>query len=181
MTMIHIICFGNPLYGDDGAGQMVFSLLEDELDNKFEWASSVQLFYAGNSGQRAFPYFMNCSHLIIIDAIQGKKPSHPGHIYRLTAKELSQLDDESRNEISSHRLEVTQSWQLLKHCCDKVPRLTIFAIEGEDVTSFCESISNEVEQASYQVVLEIMQLCHREIDSLNREDVNGASIDNPNN
>lgn len=144
--------------------------MESELEKKTEWNDSVEIFYAGNSGQRAFPYFMNCSYLIIVDAIQGKKPSQPGYIYRLTAKELSKLESsESRNEISSHRLEVTQSWQLLSQCCDKVPELTIFAIEGSDVTAFNENISDEVELASYQVVKEIMQLCHREIGCPNCE------------
>ncbi len=161
MAMIHIICFGNPLYADDGTGQLVFSLLDSELEKKPEWNDSVEIFYAGNSGQRAFPYFMNCSYLIIVDAMQGKKPSQPGYIYRLTAKELSELEsNESHNEISSHRLEVTQSWQLLKLCCGTLPELAIFAIELARVTPYSTEISAEVKLASNQVVMEIMQLCH---------------------
>ncbi len=57
--MISIICFGNTLCADDGAGEAVFKQLQLELKNKPEWQEDVQAIYAGNSGQRVFPYLFS--------------------------------------------------------------------------------------------------------------------------
>ena len=158
--MINIICFGNPLCSDDGVGHTIFKDLKEELEDKPEWTEFVQLFYGGNSGQRALPYFMNCSHVIVVDAILDRTRQEPGRIHRLKAEDLTSLDNEEEaSELSSHILALPQSWQLLKELRDTLPELTLFAIEIGDATPYCEGLSPEVDSAAHQVMRRIMQLC----------------------
>ena len=158
--MINIICFGNPLCADDGAGHAVFRQLQAELEAKPEWRCSVQLFYGGNSGQRALPYFMNCSYVIVVDAILDRARHEPGRIYRLTAEDLPTVEDEEQAcGFSSHILAIPQSWQLLKELKTTLPELTLFAIEIADATPYHEGLSREVESAAHLVTQRIMQLC----------------------
>ena len=158
--MINIICFGNPLCADDGAGHAVFGQLQSELEAKPEWAGAVQLFYGGNSGQRALPYFMNCSYVIVVDAVLDRTKHEPGRIYRLTAEDLPTLEDEEEASVfSSHILALPQSWRLLKELRTTSPELTLFAIEIADATPYHEGLSHEVESAAHLVTQRIMQLC----------------------
>ncbi len=158
--MINIICFGNPLCSDDGAGQAVFGLLQTALQAKPEWDGRVALFYGGNSGQRTLPYFMNCSGVIVVDALFDLSRQQAGMIHRFSARDLKDLaDDDESAAFSSHVLELPQSWRILKELLPVLPELTLFAIEIADVTPYREGLSPEVEQACAQVAQRIMLLC----------------------
>jgi len=161
--MINIICFGNSLFADDGVGEEVFRQLESELKAEPDLEGFVCLFYAGNSGQRAFPYFFNCSHLIVVDAIKSQETdsNKPGQVYCLSENELSELEENDFGEnLSSHQLSLLQSWTLLKACRSELPQFTLFAIEVGHVTPYTVGLNDEAESSAQQVVAQILKICH---------------------
>ncbi|PJC87739.1 hypothetical protein CSW98_01010 [Vibrio sp. HA2012] len=158
--MINIICFGNPLCADDGAGHAVFQQLKSTLESEPELESHIQLFYGGNSGQRALPYFMNCSDVIVVDALLDRGAPSPGRIYRLDADDLDDIDDERESiGFSTHILALPQSWRLLKELKNTLPALTVFAIEIADTTLYREGLSREVQEATCSVTQKIIRQC----------------------
>ncbi|PWI33975.1 hypothetical protein DI392_07185 [Vibrio albus] len=158
--MINIICFGNPLCADDGAGHAVFQQLQSELEVMPELNPHIQLFYGGNSGQRALPFFMNCSNVIVVDALLDRTAHSPGRIYRLGEGDLNLIDEEEESSgFSSHILALPQSWRLLKELKNTLPELTVFAIEISDTTLYKEGLSQAVASATWKVTKKIMQQC----------------------
>jgi hydrogenase maturation protease len=159
--MINIVCFGNPLCADDGAGHAVFQQLQSELKITPELEPHIQLFYGGNSGQRALPYFMNCTNVIVVDALLDRTAHSPGRIYCLGEEDLSIIDaEEESSGYSSHILALPQSWRLLKELKNPLPELTLFAIEIADTTLYKEGLSQAVASATGKVTKKIMQHCH---------------------
>ncbi len=76
--MISIICFGNTLCSDDGVGYAVFRQLQTMLEVTPNWQTEVKLNYAGNSGQRSLPYFIDSELVIVVDALLVSKLDRVG-------------------------------------------------------------------------------------------------------
>ncbi len=158
--MIHIICFGNTLCSDDGVGYLVFELLEQKLKSIADVDSSVQLFYAANSGQKTLPLLMNCSELILVDAIVAETQKQPGEIHRFTASDIiSQLENNKRTEYSSHAFDLHLSWELIETLNPVTPELTIYAIEIDNAQPYREKVSDPVKHAAQLVSQEIVEQC----------------------
>lgn len=158
--MINIVCFGSSLRADDSVGLLVFELLQYELDAKPFWADQVQLNYAGNAGARALPYFLDCEYLVVVDAIMPDTPTNPGAIHKLSAHDVSHLDDGSLNHAySSHLLAFPQCWQLLRSLGKPLPKLTIMAIEISNVKLCQQLVTPDVEKAAKTITKNIMRYC----------------------
>ncbi len=80
--LILILGVGNILYTDEGFGVRV----AEELDQKYEFSSNVDILDGGTLGLRLMGPIMECDYLIIIDIVlnEGK----PGDIFRLLGKDL---------------------------------------------------------------------------------------------
>jgi len=79
--MRHILCFGNPLHGDDGFGPAVYRRLA-----QLPLADSVRLFDAGTPGLAALALFRDCGEAIIVDALA--PAGQPGRLVELAAAEI---------------------------------------------------------------------------------------------
>lgn len=67
---VNVICFGNPLHGDDGFGPAVCELLRSQ-----PWPAQVGIHEAGIRGIDTLDLFAACDHAILIDAMVDDSPS----------------------------------------------------------------------------------------------------------
>jgi len=70
-----ILCFGNPLHGDDGFGAAVFAHLADQRRPE-----NLALFEAGTPGPAALALFEDCDEVVVVDALA--PAGTPGRIAR---------------------------------------------------------------------------------------------------
>lgn len=80
--MRHVICFGNPLHGDDGFGSAVYSRLSETAG----LPADVKIFDAGTCGLNALSLFEDCQEAILIDALEPN--GQPGHVSQPDARSL---------------------------------------------------------------------------------------------
>ncbi|MCQ8182595.1 hydrogenase maturation protease [Methylomonas sp. SURF-1] len=74
--MRHILCFGNPLHGDDGFGPAVYRRLA-----QLPLADGVRLFDAGTPGLAALALFQECCEAVVVDALA--PAGQPGRLVEL--------------------------------------------------------------------------------------------------
>ena len=86
--------------------------------------------------------------VIIIDAIQTKK-GKAGQLYRMEPEDFSF----AKHFSSPHQINLVTALELGKMLDLAMPqKITIFAVEAKDITSFSEKCTPEVEQAIPEVV-----------------------------
>lgn len=76
---VHILCFGNPLHGDDGFGPAVAAALR-----KAVLPAGAKVYEVGTRGLDALALFNACDRVILVDAMLGEE-----------AGRLSLIDPES--------------------------------------------------------------------------------------
>jgi hydrogenase maturation protease len=144
-----IIGIGNPVLSDDSVGIKVAHLLRHALrgrpavETRELWAGGMRLMEALQGHERA----------IIIDAIvtEGGKP---GSVYMLQPSDLRQ----SRNTCSPHDASFQEALELGAMLGLNLPQqIIIWAIEADDVETFSENLTPDVERAVPQVVAGVMR------------------------
>ena len=133
-----VLGLGNPILSDDSVGLRVI----DQLKAKFDRLDLVFV-QSSASGISLLEEIIGYDRLIIIDAIQ-TRGGQAGEIYRLNPKDF----DSARHTASSHGMSLTGALELGKRLGLSLPRqVTIFAVEAEDVSTFSEQCTPEVEKA----------------------------------
>lgn len=133
-----VLGLGNPILTDDGAGPRVAKELEGRLNQQEATVMETSL-----AGLNMLDLLAGYDRAIIIDAIQtvGGKV---GQIYRLDAEAFNT----TRYASSPHDVNFATALELGNQLGLALPRqIDIFAIEVEDVTTFSEKCSPEVERA----------------------------------
>jgi hydrogenase maturation protease len=149
-----VIGIGNPVLSDDSVGIKVAHTLAQSLGARPDvrtceiWAGGLRLMEALKGHERA----------IIIDAIV-TKGGKPGSVCTLKPSDLRQ----SRNTCSTHDGSFQQALELGALLgVNLPPQITIWAIEAEDVETFGENLSRDVERAVPIVVAGVMRQIGRE-------------------
>jgi hydrogenase maturation protease len=144
-----VIGIGNPVLSDDSVGIKVAHTVARALGTRSDvetrelWAGGLRLMEALTGHERA----------IIIDAIvtEGGKP---GSIYTLKPSDLRQ----SRNTCCTHDAGFQEALELGAMLGLNLPQqITIWAIEADDVESFSENLTRDVECAVPKVVEGVMR------------------------
>ncbi len=133
-----ILGMGNPILSDDGVGIWVARALEGRLNQQ-----EITVTEASMAGLNLLDLLVNFEKAIIIDAIQtfGGKV---GQVYRLEPETF----DATRHATTPHDVNFATALELGKRLGLALPhQITIFAIEVEDVTTFSEECTPEVERA----------------------------------
>ena len=139
---------GNPILSDDGVGCRIAIALKDLLHNP-----DIDIMEASIAGLDFLDMLTGYDRTIIIDAIQTDKGT-PGQIYRLGPEILAS----TRHAGTPHDVNLATALELGKRLNLKLPRkITIFAIEVEDVISFSEECTPEVEKAIPACVKMVIQ------------------------
>ncbi|GAB4255971.1 MAG: hypothetical protein Kow0065_04460 [Methylomicrobium sp.] len=133
--MRHILCFGNPLHGDDGFGPAVYRKLAAQ-----KLPSDVRLFDAGTPGLAALSLFQDCCEAIIVDAVASG--GVPGEVSWL-APETTVPEP----ALIGHGIGVGYLLQAVAALPECPPRIRIVAAEIARSTPFSPGLSEPVRQA----------------------------------
>jgi hydrogenase maturation protease len=133
-----VLGLGNPILCDDSAGYQVAMSLKEKLD-----IPGVDIKEAGLAGLDFLDMITGYDRVIVIDAVQTKE-GRPGNIYRLGPDSLTL----TRHSSTTHNINIATAMELGKKLKFKLPRkITIFAIEVEDVSTFTEECTPAVKKA----------------------------------
>jgi hydrogenase maturation protease len=147
MTTI-IIGMGNPVLCDDSVGLKIAGRLRDEL-LELNGVAVTELYSGGINLMEAM---IGYDRAIVIDAIQsGDKP---GTIRRMAIDDVQQ----TRNTCSTHDASLAVSLDLGKIAGLPLPQdIGIWAVEAQDVETFSEHLTEDVERAVPVVAEKIIQ------------------------
>ena len=138
-----VLGIGNPILSDDGAGIKVAREVGKKLDDP-----EITVAETSGAGLRLLDSIVGYDKVIIIDAIQTKK-GKAGQIYRMEPEDFSF----AKHLSSPHQINLVTALELGKMLNLAMPqKITIFAVEAKDITSFSEKCTPEVEQAIPEVV-----------------------------
>jgi len=143
-----ILGMGNPILSDDGVGIWVARVLEGRLNQQ-----EITVTETSMAGLNLLDLLVNFDRAIIIDAIQtlGGKV---GQVYRLEPETF----DATRHSATPHDVNFATALELGNKLGLALPhQITIFAIEVEDVTTFSEECTPEVEHAIPVCVERVIQ------------------------
>jgi hydrogenase maturation protease len=90
-----VLGLGNLLLGDEGVGVRVV----ERLLEQYSFPEGVQVMDGGNLGLYLLPYVEDASRLMVVDAVQARRP--PGTLVRLTREEIPVFLDAAK--ISPHQ------------------------------------------------------------------------------
>lgn len=138
--MHHILCFGNPLHGDDGFGHRLFHA----LPSHFHQSDNVRIFDAGTSGLTALPLLQNCASVMLIDA--ANFGAQAGVLWQSTADELL-INHQPEAAISSHGNGVdflVRAARTLGQLCP----IHLLLLQAEPIQAFQEGLS----KAAYDAI-----------------------------
>lgn len=133
--MRHIICFGNPLHGDDGFGPAVFRRLAS-----LPQPDGVRLFDGGTPGLAALALFEGCDEAVIVDALAPGVA--PGRLSCLSPETLA-----TESSLAGHGIGVGYLLRALAIQPQPSPRIRIVAAEASAVTPFKPGLSEPVVKA----------------------------------
>ena len=143
-----ILGMGNPILSDDGVGIRVARTLEGRLSQP-----EITVMETSLGGLNLLDLLVHFDRAFIIDAIQ-TKGGRIGQIYRLEPTVFSA----TRHAATPHDVNFATALELGNRLGLALPQeIIIFAIEVDDVTTFSEECTPEVERAIPSCVDRIVQ------------------------
>jgi hydrogenase maturation protease len=143
-----VLGLGNPILSDDGVGIKVAHEVANQLNNP-----QVTVAETSAAGLNLLDSIVGYDKVIIIDAIQTKE-GNTGQIYRMGTEDFSL----TKHFSSPHQINLVTALELGKMLNLAIPqKITIFAVEAKDITSFSEKCTPEVEQAIPEVVKMVLE------------------------
>ncbi len=149
---ILVLGVGNILYTDEGVGVRAV----ERLMQNYTFSDNVTLMDGGTLGSRLMDPLLNCTHVIVVDAVLGG--DEPGSIYRLTGEDLRKS---LAFKNSMHQTDLVDTLIM----CDLVgnrPEAVVIGIEPEDYSTLCPDISSTTQACLDQAV----EIVLNEIDAL---------------
>jgi hydrogenase maturation protease len=150
-SKIVVLGLGNILHSDDGVGpQAIGRLFRDP-----RLPQDVSLIEGGTLGLELLPYIWDCTHLLVLDAVDVGKP--PGTLVRLSGAELNGLPGNS----SVHQLGVSDLLVALKVLARQPPTVVLLGVQPAN-TEWGTDLSPAV-AAAMDSLLEsaVHELCRR--------------------
>lgn len=145
---ILILGIGNPLLSDDGAGLSVAAKLKEKLNRP-----DLTVLETATAGLALLDFLAGYDRAIIIDAIQTMGGT-PGSIYKLTPEAFDTAD----HITSPHGIDFRTALELGSRLGLHLPqKITIYAIEAADVSTFSEVLTEPVRKAVSACVNMILQ------------------------
>jgi hydrogenase maturation protease len=138
-----VLGIGNPILSDDGVGIKVAREVEGNLNDP-----QVTVSETSAAGLSLLDSLLGYDKVIIIDAIQTRE-GKAGQIHRMKPEDFSF----AKRLSSPHQINLVTALELGKMLNLTMPReITVFAVEAEDIATFSEKCTPEVEKAIPEVV-----------------------------
>jgi hydrogenase maturation protease len=143
-----VLGLGNSILSDDGVGIRVTHEVANQLNSP-----QVTVAETSGAGLSLLDSIVGYDKVIIIDAVQTEK-GQAGQIYRMGPEDFSL----TKHFSSPHQINLVTALELGKMLDLAMPqKITVFAVEAKDITSFSEKCTPEVEQAIPEVVKMVLQ------------------------
>jgi hydrogenase maturation protease len=139
-----VLGLGNPILSDDGVGIRVAREVADQFGNADATVAELS-----ETGLGLLDSITGYEHVIIVDAIQTKE-GNAGQIYRLGLEDLTL----TRYFSSPHQINLALG-KMLGFAMPE--RVTIFAVEAEDVTTFSEQCTPDIEKVIPEVARMVLE------------------------
>jgi hydrogenase maturation protease len=138
-----ILGLGNPILSDDSVGFRIAQALMGRFDEE-----EVMVMESDLAGLSLLDLLLGYDKVIIVDSIQTRE-GKVGQVYRLSPEDFAA----TRHAVSPHDVNLITALELGKRLGLDMPKeIVIFAIEVQDVVTFSESCTPEVERAIPEVV-----------------------------
>ncbi|MFN4340815.1 MAG: hydrogenase maturation protease [Azonexus sp.] len=138
-SRLRILCFGNPLHGDDGFGPAVALALRRLLAT-----GSAEVIDCGNRGLDALHLFEHVRQVIVVDAMAGPRP---GTVHLLGPRDVPVEDHHG-----GHGAGVGYLLAAVRETLSPPPRIDVIAAEIGPVGTFAPGLSVDVAAAVGQAV-----------------------------
>ncbi len=116
-----VLGLGNVLHADDGAGAQAIKRLREDV----RVPKDVALVEGGTLGLELLSYIWDCSHLIVIDAVD--VGAVPGTVVRMNGEQLNSLPGSS----SVHQLGVSDLIVALRVLARQQPTVVLLGVQPE--------------------------------------------------
>lgn len=141
-----ILGFGNPILRDDAVGIRIAEALEGEFPD-------ITVVATSEAGLSILDEVTGYDKLVIIDSIKTGK-GKPGELYKLALEDLKPKSDFS----SSHGLDIATAFKLGEKLGYPMPeKVSIYAVEVKDNTTFGEGCTPEIERSISLIVRQIIE------------------------
>ncbi len=142
-----VVCFGNPLHGDDGFGHAVYRRL-----CALPPPRPVEACEAGVRGLDAAPLFAGCARVIVVDALAAG--GRPGTLHELRPEEVPVEPAAA----GGHGAGLGALLAALGELVERPPRITVLAAEAAAIRPFAPGLSPAVAAAVEPAVARILSL-----------------------
>ena len=143
-----VLGLGNPILSDDGAGIRVAQEVDNQLNDP-----QITVTETSEAGLSLLDSIVGYDQVIIIDVIQTKE-GRAGQIYRMEPEDFSF----AKHFSSPHQVNLVTALELGKMLDLAMPqKITIFAVEAKDISTFSEKCTPEVEQAIPKLAKMVME------------------------
>ncbi len=149
--MVHIICFGNLWFGDDGFGIHVYKQLL-----KLPLTQNVKLYDASILGMGALNCFAGCDKVIVVDAMDCLEKA-VGTVQRLTVEDVTSIND---SNYTTHTLGLNHLLSMLPIAFEQLPKIIIYAAKIAQLNKFSDQLSQPMTLAVAETVKLIQQELH---------------------
>ncbi|HEY8162332.1 MAG TPA: hydrogenase maturation protease [Methylocystis sp.] len=139
MIRRHIICFGNPLHGDDGFGPAVYERLA-----RRKRPANLRLTDAGAPGPAALALFEDCDEVLIVDAMA--PAGAPGRVSRPSPASIRE-----EATTAAHGLGLGYVLRALSALPETAPAVEIITAEAQSVAPFRPGLSAPMARAVDEV------------------------------
>ena len=147
-----VLGIGNTVLCDDGVGIRVAAEVSKRISDP-----AITVEEACHGGLFLLEAFLGFDHVVLIDAIQTDGGT-PGQVYELRPEHFSS----ARHLSSPHQMDFATALDLGKALGLSVPsNMDIIAVEAEDVTSFRDRCTPEVERAIPVAADMVLRKCGR--------------------
>ncbi len=128
-----ILGVGNPILTDDGVGIKIARRLKERNPE-------LEVIETSEAGIALLDFIVGYDKLIIIDSIRTER-GKPGEFYKLGLEALKPV----ANLSSSHSMDIATAYEIGQRLGYRMPkRISIYAVEIEDNTTFGEKCTGEV-------------------------------------
>ncbi|MBS1143771.1 MAG: Peptidase hydrogen uptake protein [Proteobacteria bacterium] len=143
---MRILCFGNPLHGDDGFGPTVALALK-----RANLPAEIKVIECGTRGLDALHFFADCPHVVVVDAMAGNQP---GKLHLLKPESVPVETGGS----GGHGAGVGYLLAAVRETMAVKPMIEVIAVEIGPVKTFSPGLSIEVAAAVAEAT-EVIRRC----------------------